>query len=211
MKNTHGWRTVLVFLLLGGIGSVSFAQGANTLKCVGLYSETAAGYISYQVGSADWVVVKTGDVIPANARIRVNVAQDWIELTPSNNPNAVYKISGSDAGDVVQTVADILKSEPRTVSFPRPSGSTPDPRFANKMVVTQYTSREVYRQPGQRGKDIQYGDVLDATGTVSIIAINTTITLMRADGSVLTVVGPLTFSVQKALAGQQLYKYLNAP
>ena len=97
------------------------------------------------------------------------------------------------------------------VSFPQPSGGAPDPKFANKMVVTQYNSRQVYRQPGQRGKDIEYGDVLQANGTVSIIAINTTITLMKADGTTIKIVGPLTFSVQKALAGEKLYKFLNAP
>jgi hypothetical protein len=46
---------------------------------------------------------------------------------------------------------------------------------------------------------------------VSIIAVNTTITLMKADGTTIKVIGPLTFSVQKALAGGQLYKFLNAP
>ena len=53
--------------------------------------------------------------------------------------------------------------------------------------------------------------LLEQDGTVSIIAINTTITLMKADGTTINVVGPLTFSVQKALAGEQLYKFLNAP
>jgi hypothetical protein len=217
MKEARRWRLVLGILMSGILISVivagsSFGQAnAGTLKCVGIYSETAAGQISYRVGTGDWVVIKVGDVIPANAEIRVNVAQDWIELTPSDNPKAVYEIRGSSEGDIVQKVSDIQKSSPRMVSFPQPSGGTPDPKFANKLVVTQYNSRQVYRQPGQRGKDIQYGDVLEANGTVSIIAINTTITLMKADGTTINVIGPLTFSVQKALAGKQLYKFLNAP
>jgi hypothetical protein len=217
MKEARRWRLVLGILMASALMSVivagsSFAQAnAGTLKCVGIYSETAAGQISYRVGTGDWVAIKVGDVIPANAEIQVNVAQDWIELTPSNNPNAVYEISGNSEGDIVQKVSDILKSSPRMVSFPQPSGGKPDPNFANKLVVTQYNSRQVYRQPGQPGKDIEYGDVLEANGTVSIIAINTTITLMKADGTTIKVIGPLTFSVQKALAGGQLYKFLNAP
>ena len=212
MKEARRWRLVLGILVSVIVAGSSLAQAdEGTLKCVGIYSETAAGHISYRVGTGDWVVIKVGDVIPANAQIRVNVAQDWIELTPSNNPNAVYKISGSSAGDIVREVSDLEKSSPRVVSFPQPSGGAPDPKFANKMVVTQYNSRQVYRQPGQRGKDIEYGDVLQANGTVSIIAINTTITLMKADGTTIKIVGPLTFSVQKALAGEKLYKFLNAP
>jgi len=212
MKETGRWGLVLGILMSIIMAGPSFAQAnADTLKCVGIYSETAAGQISYKAGTDDWVAIKVGDVIPADAQIRVNVAQDWIELTPFNNPDAVYKISGNSGGDVVQNVSDIQMSSPRVVSFPQPNGGTPDPKFANKLVVTQYSSRHVYRQPGQRGRDIQYGDVLEANGTVSIIAINTTITLMKADGSTFNVIGPLTFSVQKALAGEKLYKFLNAP
>jgi hypothetical protein len=212
MKEARRWRLVLGVLMSVIVAGPSFAQAnAGTLKCVGIYSETAAGQISYRVGTGNWVVIKVGDVIPADAQIQVNVAQDWIELTPSDNPNAVYKISGSSEGDITQNVSDIKKSPPRMVSLPQPSGGTPDPKFANKLAVTQYNSRQVYRQPGQPGKDIEYGDVLEANGTVSIIAINTTITLMKADGTTIKVVGPLTFSVKKALAGEQLYKFLNAP
>lgn len=212
MKEARRWRLILGILMSVIVAGSSSAQtNAGTLKCVGIYSETAAGQIGYRVGTGNWVVVKIGDVIPADAQIQVNVAQDWIELTPSDNPNAVYKISGSSEGDIIQNVSDIRKSPPRMVSFPQPSGGTPDPKFAKKLVVTQYNSRQVYRQPGQPGKDIEYGDVLEANGTVSIIAINTTITLMKADGTTINVVGPLTFSVQKALAGEQLYKFLNAP
>lgn len=212
MKEACRWSLVLGILMSIIVAGSSFVQAnADALKCVGIYSETAAGQIGYRVGTGDWVVIKVGDVIPADAQIRVTVAQDWIELTPSNNPNAVYKISGSSAGDIIRKVSDIKNSSPRMVSFPQPSGGTPDPKFANKLVVTQYNSRHVYRQPGQPGKDIQYGDVLEANGTVSIIAINTTITLMKADGTKIKVIGPLIFSVQKALAGEKLYKFLNAP
>jgi hypothetical protein len=212
MKEARRWRLVLGILVSVIVAGSSLAQAnEDTLKCVGIYSETAAGQISYRVGTGNWVVIKVGDVIPADAQIQVNVAQDWIELTPSDNPKAVYKISGSSEGDIIQNVSDIEKSPPRMVSFPQPSGGTPDPKFANKLVVTQYNSRHVYRQPGQPGEDIQYGDVLEANGTVSIIAINTTITLMKADGTTIKVIGPLIFSVQKALTGHQLYKFLNAP
>jgi hypothetical protein len=212
MKEAHRWSLVLGIQMLIIIAGSSFTQAnADALKCVGIYSETAAGQIGYRVGTGDWVVIQVGDVIPADAQIRVIVAQDWIELTPSDNPNTVYKISGSSEGDIIRKVSDIKNSSPRIVSFPQPSGTTPDPKFANKLVVTQYNSRHVYRQPGQPGKDIQYGDVLEVNGTVSIIAINTTITLMKADGTQIKVIGPLIFSVQKALAGEKLYKFLNAP
>ncbi len=208
MKEARRWGTIFGILLLIAAAGPAFAE-AKTLTCVGLYSETSLGSVSYQVGSGAWAVIKVGDVIPENASIRVNVPQDWIELIPSGNKNAVYKISGSDSGDVVKAVADVLQGDPRSVSFPQPGGS--DPKFKGKVVVVQYNSRDVYRQPGQRGRNIQYGDVLDARGTVSIIAINTTITLMKPDGTTFSVVGPLTFSVQKAMTGQQIYKYLNAP
>lgn len=208
MKNARRWGTVFGILLVMFAAGPAFAQ-AKTLTCVGLYSETSLGSVSYQVGSDDWVVIKVGDVVPANARIRVNVPQDWIELIPTGEERSVFKISGSESGDVVEGVPDVLQRSPRTVSFPQQGGS--DPQFHNKVVVTRYNSRDIYREPGQRGRNIQYGDVLDARGTVSIIAINTTITLMKPDGSTFTVVGPLTFSVQKAMTGQQIYKYLNAP
>ncbi len=66
------------------------------LKCVGLYSETDAGYISYRVGTGAWMVVKVGDTIPADAEIKLTVDRDWVELTPTDNPNAVYEINGQN-------------------------------------------------------------------------------------------------------------------
>jgi hypothetical protein len=58
-------------------------------------------------------------------------------------------------------------------------------------------------------QDIKYGDVLDSTGKVTIIAINNTITLMNANGAVTTVIGPLRFEVEKVLKNEKLYKFLN--
>jgi hypothetical protein len=58
-------------------------------------------------------------------------------------------------------------------------------------------------------QDIKYGDVLDSTGKVTIIAINNTITLMNANGAVTTVIGPLKFEVEKVLKNEKLYKFLN--
>jgi hypothetical protein len=72
---------------------------------------------------------------------------------------------------------------------------------------------------GKVGITVCHGDVfmayhlfdMEANGTVSITAINTTIILMKADGTKVKVIGPLIFSVKKALAGDKLYKFLNAP
>ena len=97
-----------LFLLLAVVG-LGAAQGKpGTLVCVGLYSETSDGSISYRVGAGDWIVVKVGDTIPAGASIRVNVDRDWIELTPGTNRNAVYEIHGPDTGEVVKKVTDIV-------------------------------------------------------------------------------------------------------
>lgn len=206
-------RAGAVLLLLIAAAGFGAAQAkAGTLKCVGIYSETSDGSISYRVGTGAWVVVKVGDTIPANAEIRVNVDRDWIEVTPANNPNAVYEIHGPDSGEVIKKVADILKGKPRLVSFPKPSGTTPDPKYKDKLVVTQYLGRQVYLASADADdKDIRYGDVLDIKGKVTIIAINNTINLMNASGKVTTVIGPLKFDVEKVLTNQQLYKYLNVP
>jgi hypothetical protein len=59
--------------------------------------------------------------------------------------------------------------------------------------------------------DVKYGDVLDIKGKVTIIAINSTVTLMNASGAVTTVIGPLKFEVEKVLTNQKLYKFLNVP
>jgi hypothetical protein len=204
---------VMIFLLSVVVAGTCAAQGkapAATLTCVGLYSETDAGYVSYRAGTGAWTVVKVGDKIPANAEIRVTVDRDWIEVTPSDNPNAVYEITG-DSGAVTKKVADILKGTPRAVSFPKPSSGKPDPAFKDKLVVTQYLGRQIYAALDGEEKDIKYGDVLAVGGKVTIIAINNTITLMNDSGKVTTVIGPLKFDVDRVLKNQKLYKFLNVP
>ena len=178
------------------------------LKCVGLYSETDAGYISYRVGTGAWTVVKVGDTVPADAEIKLTVDRDWVELTPTDNPNAVFELNG-ESGAVTKTVADILKGTPRTVKAPKPSGDAADPAFKDMLVVTQYLGRQIYTDPKGDEKDLKYGDVLASGGKVAIIAINNTLTLMNAGGKVTTVVGPLKFDVDKVLKNEKLYKFLN--
>ncbi len=206
----HILRGAAVLVVLIGVAGLGFAQAkAGTLKCVGLYSETSDGSVSYKVGAGDWIVVKVGDTIPAGAQIRVNVDRDWIELTPGNNTNAVYEIHGPDTGEIIKKVADILKGKPKLVAFPKPKGSTPDPKYKDKLVVTQYLGRQIYRTPDGDDRDIKYGDVLDINGKVRIIAINTTVNLMNAGGKETQVIGPLNFDVEQVLKNEKLYKFLN--
>lgn len=211
MKHSYKGTIVLIALLLFSAGILSAADlKAGTLTCVGIYSETSAGYVSYRIaGKGDWVVIKVGDVLPASAEIRVNVDRDWIELMPTGNPNAVYEISGSESGEVLKKVADILKGKPRTVEFPKGSAAKPDPKFKDKLVVTQYLGRQIYKTGDGSSKDIKYGDVVDIKGKVRIIAINNTLTLMNASGGVTTVIGPLNFNVEQVLNNKSLYKFLN--
>jgi hypothetical protein len=171
----------------------------TALTCVGLYSETDAGYASFRVGAGPWTAIKVGDTIPADAEIRISVDRDWVEVTPSNNPGAVYEISGSESGPVTKTVAELLQGKPRLVSAPKASGDKPDPAFKDKLFVTRYLGRQIYTNPAGDEKDVKYGDVLALKGKVTIIAINNTITLMNASGKVSTVVGPLKFDVEKVL------------
>ena len=185
------------------------APKAVSLKCVGLYSETDAGQISYRTGSGSWTVVKVGDTVPADAEIRITVDRDWIEFTPSDNPNAVFEFAGGDAVPVTKSVAEIAKGTPRLVKAPKPSGDTPDPAFKDQLVVTQYLGRQIYTDPNGDEKDVKYGDVLALKGKVAIIAINNTLTLMNAGGKVITVIGPLKFDVEKVLKNEKLYKFLN--
>jgi hypothetical protein len=192
-------------------GAVAAAQSkAPTLTCVGLYSETDAGYVSFRVGSGAWTVIKVGDTIPANAEIEVTVDRDWVEFTPSDNPSAVYELNG-ESGPVTKKVADIVKGTPRVIKVPKASGATPDPAFKDKLVVTQYLGRQIYADPKGDEKDVKYGDLLVTGGKVTIIGINNTITLMNASGKVTTVVGPLKFEVEKVLKNEKLYKFLNVP
>jgi len=175
-----------------------------------LYSETSDGYVSYRIiGKDAWVVMKVGDVIPANAEIRINVDRDWVELTPTDNPNAVYEMDGPDSGETIKSVAAILKGKARLVSFPKGGAGSPDPKYKNKLVVRQYLGRQVYLTKDGDSSDIKYGAVLDVSGKVRIIAINNTINLMNAAGKVTTVIGPLNFDVEKVLNNESLYRYLN--
>ncbi|MGO9309287.1 MAG: hypothetical protein ACLQDL_09735 [Spirochaetia bacterium] len=204
-------RGCAVLVLLVAAAGFGAAQAkAGTLICVGLYSETSDGSVSYRVGTGDWVVVKVGDTIPAGASIRVNVDRDWIELTPANNPNAVFELHGPDTGEIIKKVADILKGKPKLVSFPKPKGATPDPKYKDKLVVTQYLGRQIYVTPDGDDNDIKYGDVLDIKGKVRIIAINNTINLRNASGKETQVIGPLNFGVEQVLNNEKLYKYLNS-
>jgi hypothetical protein len=200
---------VLSVLLLGS--TAGFSQAKGSVRCVGLYSETGAGSVSFREGGGDWVVVKVGDAIPANAEIRINVDRDWIEVAPFDNPNAVYEIAGRESGVVLTKVADLLKQTPRSVSFPAAGGDSSDPKFRDKLVVTEYLGRQIYMNRYGDTRDIKYGDVLDRDGKVTIIAINNTITLMNSSGKVTTVIGPLRFDVEQVLTNQKLYKYLNVP
>ena len=209
MKRVLTALMVFSMLLLGMTGG--YAQEKGTVKCVGIYSETGAGSVSFRVGRGEWVVINVGDTIPAEAEIRINVDRDWIEVTPADNPHAVYEIAGGESGVLLVKVADLLKRTPRSVSFPEASGGSPDPKYRNKLVVTEYLGRQIYMTRDGDTKDIKYGDVLDRAGKVTIIAINNTITLMNASGEVTTVIGPLKFDVEQVLTNKKLYKYLNVP
>ncbi|HUW39916.1 MAG TPA: hypothetical protein VMV90_02830 [Rectinemataceae bacterium] len=192
------------------IAAAGFASAqTGTLKCVGLCSETSMGHVSYRLPGGTWKVIALGETIPARAEIRVDVSFDWIELRPSNSIDKVYEIDGPDSGAVIKTVAEILKSKPRIVEFPKGSKSHPDPRFMNKLVVTEYLGRQVFMTSDGDTRDIRYGDVLDGAGSVNIIGINCPLTLQKADGAVTTIIGPLNFPVMKVLKNEKLYKYLN--
>jgi hypothetical protein len=201
----------LLTLALSSAGALYSADAkAGTLTCVGLYSETSDGYVSYRVaGKGDWIVVKVGVVLPANAEIRINVDRDWVELIPAGNPNAVYEIDGPQSGELIKKVADILKGKPRIVAFPKGNAAKPDSKYKDKLVVSQYLGRQIYMTADGDSKDIKYGDVLDATGKIKIIAINNTINLMNASDGVTTVIGPLNFTVDQVLNNKNLYKFLN--
>lgn len=219
MRKILPWAMALV--LSGGAAAANAApktkkathapqSKAITLTCVGLYSETDAGYVSSRVGTGSWTAIKVGETIPADAEIRVSVDRDWIELTPSDDPSAVYELNG-ESGPVTKSVADVLKGTPRAVKAPKASGGAPDPAFKDKLVVAQYLGRQIYADPKGDEKDVKYGDVLATGGKVTIIAINNTITLMNASGKVTTVIGPLKFDIDKVLKNEKLYRFLNVP
>ncbi len=68
---------ISVLLLIAFTAVYSPAQqveaAGRTLNVVGLYSETAAGSVSYRIGNGQWIVVKVGDKIPGNAEIGITV------------------------------------------------------------------------------------------------------------------------------------------
>jgi hypothetical protein len=211
MRKTLG--SVLLAAVFALLAAGGYAQAAKpaSVTCVGLYSETDAGTVSYRVGAGPWTFIKVKDKIPANAEIRINVDRDWVELSPAGNLNAVYEITGPESGEKIVKLADLLKQKPKLVAFPKGTQAKPDPKFKDKLVVTEYLGRQIYMTPDGSTKDIKYGDVLDITGKVTIIAINNTITLMNSGGAVTTVIGPLKFEVEKVLNNEKLYKFLNVP
>ena len=133
-------RAVAVLFFLIAVAGLASAQAKpGTLKVVGLYSETSDGYVSWRVGTGAWAVAKVGDVIPANGEIKINVDRDWVEFIQATNPNAVFEIDGPNSGELVKKVTDILKGKPKLVSFPKGTTSKPDPKYKDKLVVTQYS------------------------------------------------------------------------
>jgi hypothetical protein len=210
MKSLLGATALLAAFLafpLQGLHAADAKPGS--LTCVGLYSETSDGYVSSRVPGKDWSPVKVGDVLPANAEIRINVERDWIELMPAGNPNAVFELSGPASGELVRKVADIAKGKPRLVAFPKAAAGKADAKYKDKLVVTQYLGRQIYFTADGDSRDIKYGDVLDSKGKVSIIAINNTLVLMNAGGATTTVIGPIKFTVDQVLNNKNLYKFLN--
>lgn len=201
----------VAFIALSGGILFSADAKAGSLTCVGLYSETSDGYVSYRsaAGKGDWIVVKVGDVIPAAGEISIVVDRDWVEFTPTGNPNAAFEIVGPESGKLQMAVAEILKKKAKAVSFPKGSVDKPDAKLKNKLVVMKYLGRQIYITKDGDSRDIKYGDVLDSTGKIKIIAINNTIDLMNASGQVTTVIGPLTFTVEQVLSNKNLYKFLN--
>jgi len=120
----------------------------------------------------------------------------------------VFDLEGT-AKEQILKATDILKGKSRKVAFPKKSDST-DPAVKDKLVVTKVWGRQIYRANRDTpDKEIRYGDVLDIAGKVRILTINTTLTMMFPNGAETTVIGPLTFEVQKVFAGTNLYKYLN--
>ena len=201
---------VSALFLLSAAATYAADSKAGTLTCVGLYSETSDGYVSFRsAGKTDWTVMKVGDVIPANGDIKINVSRDWVELISTNNPNLVYELDGPDSGEMIKTVADVVKGKGRTVAFPKGTATAPDPKFKDKLVVKQYLGRQIYINKDGDSEDIKYGMVLDRTGKVKIIATNNTISLMNASAAITSVVGPLKFEINDVLSNKNLYKFLN--
>lgn len=210
----HFWRRILILIALLSSSALSLLAAAAapaTLTCVGLYSETSDGYVSARVaGKGDWTPIKVGDVIPANAEIRINVDRDWVEFIQTGKPTTVYEIDGPQSGgEIVKKVAEILKGKSRTVAFPKGSKDKPDPKYKDKLVVGKYLGRQIFMTADGDSRDIKYGDVFPRGGKVKIIATNNTLDLTNASGGTTTIIGPLNFTVEQVLDNKNLYKYLN--
>ena len=209
----QSWKRIsllAVFLMFLTAMTYSADTKASSVTVVGLYSETSDGYVSFRkAGASEWTVAKVGDLIPATAEFKANVEQDWLEFVVTGKPTEVYELQGPAKGELVKKVAEILKGKPRVVVFPKGSSAKPDPAFKDKLVVTQYLGRQIYRSESGESQDIKYGDVLAQSGKVKIIAINNTLTLMNASGAFTTVIGPLNFTIEQVLSNKNLYKFLN--
>ncbi len=206
-----GFSKGLCFVIFAAAASLvvvnSYAVTA-ALNVVGLYSETTSGQVEIQKGGK-WKIVSLGDKIPLYTVVRITVDRDWVELSPDDNPNAVYEIDGSASGPVVKKISDLLKQKPKIVSFPK-KGSKEEKIYSGKVVVRQYLGRQFYRENDDADwVNLRYGDKLDKAGTVNIIGINNTLVIVFPNGLVTNVIGPIRFKVEKLFTGQNLYKYLN--
>ncbi|HHT68933.1 MAG TPA: hypothetical protein GXZ85_06735 [Firmicutes bacterium] len=200
--------SVLVLAALFCFPIVAGAEDNSAMKVVGLYSETAAGSIRYRVGADDWITVKLGDELPSDAEILINVARDWIELIPMQDATTVYEIRGAKEGEVQVRLSDLAPENARTVRFPEASSDI-DPEFANTLVVKEYLGRQHYIMEDGSRQEIKYGNILAVGGSVNIIGINNTLLLALPNGEETTVVGPIKFTVENILKGENLYRYLN--
>jgi len=198
-----------VLISLAAVGAYAADAKAATVSCVGIYSETDAGYISWRTGSGAWTPVKVGDVLSVSSELKVNVDRDWVEFVVTGKPEASYEVIGPESGEKIVKISDVIKGKARNVSFPKGTAAKPDGKYKDKLVVTQYLGRQIYVSANGDSKDVKYGDVLDGKGKVKIIAINNTLTLMNASSGVTTVIGPLNFNVEQVLTNKSLYKYLN--
>ncbi|HBG00955.1 MAG TPA: hypothetical protein DDW87_05215 [Firmicutes bacterium] len=200
---------VLVLVVLLFMPSMTQAESVDNLRVVGLYSETAAGSVSYRLGDDNWKKVNLADELPAEAEILIDVARDWVEFISVTNPNAVYEVRGEKDRVIQVTLATILAGGPtREVTFPEASADI-DPAFANTLVVKEYLGRQHYIREDGRRVEIKYGDILEVGGDVNIIGINNTLLLALPNGEDTIIIGPIRFTVETILKGENLYKYLN--
>lgn len=82
----------------------------------------------------------------------------------------MYEVNGSKTLPLTTKVADLLKQKPKVVNIPNRRG------VAKKLAVKEYLGCLVYQvKKGENWNDVKYGDALEATESVNIIAINSTI------------------------------------